>query len=148
MPGTASFASVQDPETWASFDAAVETAADDDPVAGIGFVFTEDDPFVGVDLDDCRNAETGGRPTRGHMRSSNNSIHLLRSVLRGQAITSMSVESFQTVEIGPGTSSATSRRDSLRSLGTGFREHLTTSTNALLNSQTFMPSISPLRRRR
>jgi len=66
MPGTASFASVQDPETWASFDAAVETAADDDPVAGIGFVFTEDDPFVGVDLDDCRNAETGEADSWAH----------------------------------------------------------------------------------
>ncbi|RDZ39560.1 hypothetical protein C5B91_19430 [Haloferax sp. Atlit-10N] len=26
---------------------------------GIGFVFTEEDPIVGVDLDDCRNPETG-----------------------------------------------------------------------------------------
>lgn len=28
-------------------------------VAGIGFVFTDDDPFVGIDLDDCYDAETG-----------------------------------------------------------------------------------------
>jgi len=147
MPGTASFASVQDPETWASFDAAVETAADDDPVAGIGFVFTEDDPFVGVDLDDCRNAETGEADSWAHeiieqldsfteVSPSGTGYHVY---VRGELPDGGNRS---------GTSSATSRRDSLRSLGTGFREHLTTSTNALLNSQTFMPSISPLRRRR
>ena len=27
---------------------------------GIGFVFSSADPFVGIDLDDCRNPETGG----------------------------------------------------------------------------------------
>jgi hypothetical protein len=26
---------------------------------GVGFVFTEDDPFVGIDIDKCRNPETG-----------------------------------------------------------------------------------------
>ena len=58
-PETASFASVQDPETWASFEVALETMTADESVAGIGFVFTENDPFVGVDLDGCRDPETG-----------------------------------------------------------------------------------------
>jgi putative DNA primase/helicase len=45
-------ASTTDPATWSSFEearAAFETGAGD----GIGFVFTADDPYAGVDLDDC-----------------------------------------------------------------------------------------------
>jgi len=47
------FASSTDPETWASFETALEYA-DTENADGIGFVFTDDDPIVGVDLDDCR----------------------------------------------------------------------------------------------
>ncbi|MFC7074511.1 hypothetical protein ACFQJ7_10985 [Halovenus rubra] len=57
-PGAGGFASSTEPETWASFEAALdytETAHAD----GVGFVFTDDDPIVGVDLDDCRDPETG-----------------------------------------------------------------------------------------
>nr|WP_256301573.1 hypothetical protein [Haloarchaeobius salinus] len=57
IPGDGGFASATDEETWRSFETAVEyssTGAD-----GIGFVFTDEDPFVGVDLDDCRDPETG-----------------------------------------------------------------------------------------
>jgi len=57
-PGTGEFASSTESETWASFEAALdytETAHAD----GVGFVFTDDDPIVGVDLDDCRDPETG-----------------------------------------------------------------------------------------
>jgi len=56
-PGAGGFASATESETWASFEAALEyteTAHAD----GIGFVFTDDDPIVGVDLDDCRDPET------------------------------------------------------------------------------------------
>ena len=38
--------------TWASYHDAVGYAATHG-LAGIGFVFTNDDPFVGIDLDDC-----------------------------------------------------------------------------------------------
>jgi primase-polymerase (primpol)-like protein len=54
-PTTGEFASTTDPETWTGFEAARERATSED---GLGFVFTDDDPFVGVDLDDCRVPET------------------------------------------------------------------------------------------
>ena len=28
-------------------------------MSGVGFVFTEDDPYAGIDIDKCRNSETG-----------------------------------------------------------------------------------------
>ncbi|ELZ28979.1 hypothetical protein C474_13794 [Halogeometricum pallidum JCM 14848] len=50
-------ASSTDPETWGSFETALaytDTANAD----GVGFVFTDDDPIVGVDLDDCRDPDS------------------------------------------------------------------------------------------
>jgi putative DNA primase/helicase len=51
-------ASSTNPKTWAPFEAAV-THAEEHGLSGVGFVFTEDDPYAGVDLDHCRNSETG-----------------------------------------------------------------------------------------
>ncbi len=45
-------ASSTDPATWATFEIA-ERAAKARRHDGVGFVFSEDDPFAGVDLDDC-----------------------------------------------------------------------------------------------
>lgn len=49
-----------DPDTWANFDAAVayhdRSGTDTD---GLGFVFAEDGTVAGIDLDDCRDPETG-----------------------------------------------------------------------------------------
>lgn len=42
--------------TWATFDEAVAATVEHD---GIGFVFTADDPYCGIDFDSCRNPETG-----------------------------------------------------------------------------------------
>ncbi|WP_254525941.1 hypothetical protein [Natrinema caseinilyticum] len=57
-PGSGAFASSTDPETWKSFETALEYA-DTENADGIGFVFSDDDPIVGVDLDDCRDPESG-----------------------------------------------------------------------------------------
>src|SRR5579871_6030176 len=49
-------ASSTDPSTWSDFDAACH-AIDTDPTLHLGFMLG--DGFVGVDLDKCRNADTG-----------------------------------------------------------------------------------------
>lgn len=56
-PATGGFASSTDPETWRSFETALEYT-ETEHADGVGFVFTDDDPIVGVDLDDCRDPET------------------------------------------------------------------------------------------
>src|SRR5579864_3899506 len=57
-PRSHDLASTKDPSTWSSFGDAV-TACHNGMFKGIGFVFTAADPFVGVDLDHCRNPDTG-----------------------------------------------------------------------------------------
>jgi KaiC/GvpD/RAD55 family RecA-like ATPase len=44
-----------DPKTWNTFDAVLPCLGYD----GIGYVFADDDPFCGVDLDGCRDPKTG-----------------------------------------------------------------------------------------
>ncbi|WP_449284414.1 hypothetical protein [Marinobacter sp. PE14] len=51
-PKTGKKASSRRPETWATFDDVYEAYLLEG-YTGIGFVFTADDPFVGVDLDNC-----------------------------------------------------------------------------------------------
>jgi putative DNA primase/helicase len=51
-------ASSTNPGTWAPFGAAI-AYAEENEMAGVGFVFTEDDPYLGIDLDKCRNPATG-----------------------------------------------------------------------------------------
>lgn len=46
-----------DPATWCDFTTACTYALAHD--YGIGFVFAEDDPFTGIDLDECRDPQTG-----------------------------------------------------------------------------------------
>ncbi|SEK33730.1 phage NrS-1 polymerase family protein [Haloferax larsenii] len=52
------YASATDASTWTTFDEALAyaTAGEAD---GVGFVFTDEDPYVGVALDACRERETG-----------------------------------------------------------------------------------------
>jgi hypothetical protein len=55
-----SWAKANDPQTWSTFASAVAYhQAHPSTTDGIGFVFSPDDPFAGIDLDDCRAATTG-----------------------------------------------------------------------------------------
>jgi putative DNA primase/helicase len=56
-PATGNFASATGPDTWTDFATARAYAAERE--LGVGFVFTADDPLVGVDLDKCRNPDDG-----------------------------------------------------------------------------------------
>jgi primase-polymerase (primpol)-like protein len=58
-PATGGYASVAEPGTWGEYADAVAYRDADEAVAGIGFVFTAEDPYTGVDLDDCREPVTG-----------------------------------------------------------------------------------------
>jgi hypothetical protein len=56
--GTGGHADSTEPRTWSDFDTALERySACRSTLAGIGYVFAEDDPFTGIDLDDALNAE-------------------------------------------------------------------------------------------
>jgi len=54
------FAKVNDPETWTSFDKALEVYQNiPGTYSGLGFVFRENDPFIGIDFDHIRDPTTG-----------------------------------------------------------------------------------------
>jgi hypothetical protein len=52
-------ASTTNPKDWVTFDAAVRALRMVTNFSGIGFVFTRDSGLVGIDLDKCRDPETG-----------------------------------------------------------------------------------------
>jgi len=60
-PKTGRFASPTDPSSWGTFAEAWKYYQwhKKQGIGGVGFVFTETDPFAGVDLDKCRDPETG-----------------------------------------------------------------------------------------
>jgi hypothetical protein len=57
-PHTGELAAVDRLETWGTYEEAVR-AAREHGYDGVGFVFTVDDPYAGVDLDNCLDPETG-----------------------------------------------------------------------------------------
>src|SRR5215213_1666534 len=56
-PCTGELAAVDRPETWATYEEAVR-ASKEHGYDGVGFVFTEGDPYAGIDLDKCRDPLT------------------------------------------------------------------------------------------
>ena len=57
-PTTKKRASSTDPSTWGTYAEAI-AAYQQGEFDGVGFVFSKDDPYTGVDLDGCRDPETG-----------------------------------------------------------------------------------------
>ena len=57
-PHTGKAAKINDSSTWGSFQDALECCARHQ-FEGIGFVFADTDPFVGIDLDECIDDATG-----------------------------------------------------------------------------------------
>jgi primase-polymerase (primpol)-like protein len=57
-PKTGHEAKTNNPDTWASIQEAL-IATETYKLDGIGFVFSESDPYTGVDLDSCLNPDTG-----------------------------------------------------------------------------------------
>lgn len=51
---TGAAASSTDPATWCRFDQLATTG-----FSGVGFVFSMDDPYIGIDLDGCRDPQSG-----------------------------------------------------------------------------------------
>lgn len=57
-PGTGTEADTTNSKTWTDFETACR-AYESGAYNGIGFVFTESDPYCGIDLDNCRDSATG-----------------------------------------------------------------------------------------
>src|SRR5262245_2213980 len=57
-PVTGKSASPTDPRTWGRLGSAL-TMCQERQLAGVGFVFSPDDPYTGIDLDVCRDPDTG-----------------------------------------------------------------------------------------
>jgi hypothetical protein len=55
-------ANVNDPSTWTTYEQALHALQTTGWYSGIGFVLTEDDPYVFIDLDDPWAVEPSGRP--------------------------------------------------------------------------------------
>ena len=59
IPGTTQRASSTDATNWRTFDDAMTALEADVSLVGVGFVFSADGPYCGVDIDDCRDPNSG-----------------------------------------------------------------------------------------
>jgi putative DNA primase/helicase len=57
-PRTGDLAKSNDKSTWGTFEQALNVCRTKSDLSGIGFVFSPDDPYCGVDLDDCIDLST------------------------------------------------------------------------------------------
>src|SRR5215475_1402871 len=57
-PVSGGLASTGDPSTWGTYEQARSFAAEQG-IDGVGYVFSAEDPYTGIDLDKCRDPETG-----------------------------------------------------------------------------------------
>ena len=90
-PGSGRRASSTELMTWATFEQALTAyEAGEPPYDGIGFVFCGADPFVGIDLDKCRDAESGEVAPWAQSIISPCRRATSRSLLRGRAFISSS----------------------------------------------------------
>jgi len=58
-PHSGELAKANDKATWGTFDQALAACRMHPGLCGVGFVFSADDPYCGVDLDDCIDPATG-----------------------------------------------------------------------------------------
>lgn len=58
-PITLRYASTTTPSTWGTLSDAAKAFTEKQGFQGIGFVFSKEDSYVGIDIDDCRNMMTG-----------------------------------------------------------------------------------------
>lgn len=103
-------ASSTDPSTWASFDDALAATTRLPSIEGVGFVFTERDPFCGIDLDECI---VGGKVVSGareiidafatytEISPSGNGVKLIAEARKpeGARCRSTRVEGFKQIEV-------------------------------------------------
>jgi putative DNA primase/helicase len=105
-PGTLHRASSTDLMTWRTFEEAlVAYERAEPPYDGIGFVFSSADPYVAIDLDDCRDPESGElspwakkivdrfEPTSYiEVSATGTGVHIITSAKLGEAVKSPFVE--------------------------------------------------------
>lgn len=59
-PKTGKYAKTNDPQTWGTFEDTLKSfSSNGKKLNGIGFVVSNSDPITGIDLDHCRNPQTG-----------------------------------------------------------------------------------------